>query len=198
MADKPEAHVRYPANGSGKDPEFKVFGVGQRGANLCVDINNAEGGYQAHFVVKAPAGNGPVRVTFDSKPEARALLNKENLSALELGLRVSLLPSSGICSPKSALLPALWREGPISAYQLLVGGGSFGTPALKVDNGPIQDCAPLSQVVGRPDMGAGTYGFSCAFAKPGQTCSSRIQLKVLWFQGARLVDHLNLPIENRC
>ena len=199
MVDAPEARVRYPATGSGRDPEFEVFGVSPRGGNLCVDIHNAEGGYQAHFVVKAPSGSGPVRVTFDSKPEARALLSQENLAALELGLRVSPETPKRACSLKSALLPTSWREqAQLGRYQLLVGSGSFGTPALKVDDGQIQDCAPLSELVGHPDMGAGTYGFSCAFSRIAQSCPFHTKLQVLWFQGSRLVDRVDLSTDSSC
>jgi hypothetical protein len=199
MVDTPDSFVRYPTISSKQDPEFEVFGVSSRGGNLCVDIQRAEGGYHAHFIVKAPKGNGPVRVIFDSKPEARSLLSRENIAALELGLRVSPQTRKGVCSPESALLPASWREQELQGqYQLLVGGGSFGTPALKVDNGDIQDCKPLAEAVGRPDLGAGAYGFSCAFSKTSPPCLHGTKLQILWFQGNRLVDQVDMSSGGNC
>lgn len=185
--------ARYPKKFFG-NPQILVEGFGRNDRSVCVSLRRAQGGYRAKFRTAVPSGSGRLEIPFDSSVEARARLSATEPRSIELAIQ-----ARANCSPSGPLLSTSWSGKPGQGrYILLVGGAAYGSPALRVDGGPVVECRTLSSALGRKDLGATVYSFACPFEIDRASCRPDHGVKVLWFDGAAINKQASIQVRHAC
>jgi len=197
MPNDPLQWVDYPLRHERGDPSFLVYGVDRDTTNLCIRITRAQAGYSAGGIASVPSGAGPARVRFQSSPEARLLLHSLRPTAFEMAIHVTP-QDHGRCSTTSPMLSASWGDAQSGTQMLLVGGMATGSPLIRFGSGDMQSCRLISQILQKPDLGAGNYAYACPIQVRADQCGRVTSARVLWFEGSRMEGKADVRFKFPC
>lgn len=195
--DAASVAANFPNEVVRRDPAFLVYGLGRQRQDVCLELNQAQGGYKAKFQSLAPAGKGPVLMSYEASLAAKRLLSTQRPSSVELAIRASELVG-GRCSRNSPLLPTSWSRVQGGGLTLLVGGSSAGFPETRIAGGGSVRCRRISDLVSQAGLGAGTFGFACPLQPVPQKCDAVLPLQVIWYVLNRRNAQANVAVKTPC
>lgn len=199
MAGRPEGPVPWPTD-TARMPELYVSGLPPSVRRLCVDIERAQGGYQASFEMALQTTAPELVVAFDSEPSQRATLARMDMRNGELAVRVRGTDTGCADGTAGRLMPAAWGRFDASAplYLAVGGGSSEGVPEVRVNQYPAVPCNTVQASLQRQYMGSQVYGYLCSLDDALQACQADNEVTVFWRQGGQPHSYTRLRFSRRC
>lgn len=200
VSGAPARSITFPLT---KDhPMLTVSGLSVKDRSLCLEIYRADGAYRASGEITLTKGATSLEIPLDSSPAARDLMNRAPAFAGEMAVRARAARARA-CSSQSPWLRVTWA-GPETASKslyLAVGGAALGIPSVRINNGPLAQCEPVSNLVNRPDLNGMIFSSLCQIDQLFQVCKgtrAAQNVKVLWQQLDRVTAEADLKVASGC